>query len=138
MPSVDILHGWDGAEAAISISQQVLPHETHGRYFLETRKPFVRLITAWQAGEAVGYLIVEFDHEDEYLREVGVLPAHQGKGVGRALVHAYASTATVPTLWVRPLETTRAIFLGWGFRESEDRDLRGDRDEVARLTAPRP
>lgn len=128
--------GWQGADQAIQVSEAVLPNETAGRFYIRERKSFVRLLTAWKGEEVIGYLIVEFDDTGEYLREVGVRSEFQGQGIGRALVHAYATTTEVQDLWCRPLPHRRDLFMRWGFTREEGGELWGVRSEVVQKTAP--
>lgn len=132
-----IRSGWQGADQAIEISEAVLPNETAGRFYIAERKPFVRLLTAWDGGRVIGYLLLEFDDRTEYLREVGVRPDHQSQGIGRALVHAFAVDTAMSEIWCRPLPHRRELFLRWGFTRDEDGDLWGTPTEVAEKTAPK-
>lgn len=105
-----IQSGWQGADQAIEISEAVLPNESAGRFYIEERKPFVRLLTAWDGdGRVVGYLLVEFDDNTEHLREVGVRPDYQGQGIGRSLVHAFAVDSAVSDIWCPPAPPARTL-----------------------------
>lgn len=132
-----IRSGWQGADQAIEISETVLPNESAGRFYVEERKPFVRLLTAWDGDRVLGYLLVEFDDRTEYLREIGVRPDCQGQGIGRALVHAFAVATAMSEVWSRPLPHRRELFLRWGFTREDAGDLWGVSSEVARKTAPK-
>lgn len=129
--------GWEGAEQAIQISEAVLPNETAGRFYVTERKPFVTLLTAWEGDAVVGYLIVDFDETTEYLREVGVREQYEGRGIGRALVHAHAAATRHRELWCRPLPHRRDLFVGWGFTREDGGELWGATTEVFQETAPR-
>ena len=84
-----------GDEAVLTkVAPEVFDHDVDERLSSEfLHDPRHHLAVALDAGEVVGFAsAVHYVHPDKppelWINEVGVAPAHQGRGLGRKLLHA--------------------------------------------------
>jgi ribosomal-protein-alanine N-acetyltransferase len=116
------------AHAIAALSRDLIEYDlgwawTRERVLASMRRPDTNVVVAQHADQVIGFAIMKYKDEEAYLHLFAVHPAHQRRGVGRALIawlEETARTAGIDLIYLEARVTNaagRAFYRALGFTE---------------------